>query len=132
MPTPSINLTKGNYYAVVIMSPGGTQTSFTAIYGGRSDNPRQFTVDNVKWTSTCCESILNIQVTNTGVSSLDTNQLVASVTINGKSFTAPLACGSIASKMQCELTFHFYTLASYVIVVTDPRIGDQLYLITPG
>jgi hypothetical protein len=132
MPTPSINPTKGNSYTVVITSPDGIQTSFSATYGGRSDDPRQFTIDDVSWTSTCCEYILNIQVTNTGGATLDTNQMIASVTFNDNSLTTFIACGGIGSGIQCHLTFHVDTLTSYVIVVTDPRNGDQVYLITPG
>jgi hypothetical protein len=125
-------MTKGSSYAVVIMSPDGAQISFTAIYGSRSDNPSQFTVDDVKWSSGCCEYTLTMQVTNTGGTSLDINHMAASVTLNAKSFTTPITCSSIAPNGQCELTFHIYTLTSYVIVITDPRNGDQLYLITPG
>lgn len=132
MPTPSINPTKGNPYTVVITSSDGAQTSFIATYGGRSDDPALSTVNDVTWTSTCCEYILNIYVTNIGGNVLDTNQMATSVTFNGNSFTAPVACDSIASGMQCHLTFHVGSLTSYIIVITDPRNGDQIYLITPG
>jgi hypothetical protein len=113
------------------MSPDGTQVSFSATYGGRSDEPRQFTIKYVSWTSTCCDYVLNIGITNSGETALDTDQIVSSAS-SGNFLTAPSGCASLAPGMQCQLTFHVNTLTSYVIVVTDSRNGDQIYLITPG
>lgn len=130
--TPGINPMRGNSYNVVIMSSDGAQTSFSATYGGRSNDPHQFTIENVSWTSTCCDYVLDVQIMNTGGTSLDTDQMAALVTLNGESPEAHSACGSTAPGMECHLTFHVSTLTSYVIVVIDPGTGDQLYLITSG
>jgi hypothetical protein len=72
-----------------------------------------------------------MRITNTGGTPLDTNQMAASITFNGHAFATPAACGIIAPGGQCQVAFHIYTLTSYVIMVTDPRNGDQLQVITP-
>jgi hypothetical protein len=132
MPTPSFSPAEGNSYTVLITSTDGTQTSIIATYGGRSDDPQQFTIDAVSWTPTCCNYDLNIKITNTGGVALDTNQIATLVTLNDESPISFSACGSITPGTTCNLAFHVGTLASYVVVVIDQRNRDQVYVITPG
>ena len=133
MLSPSISPTKGNPYTVTITLPDGATTiSFTATYGDRSDNPDQFTIQELGWSYSCCKYALNIQITNTGAADLDTDQMVASMTLNGNSFPHHESCERIASGSTCHLMIDVDTFASYVIVLTDPRNAQQIYLITPG
>ena len=132
MPTPAFHPMKGNSYTVIITSPYGTQTTLNATYGERSDEPNDFTVDDVSWTPTCCNYTLKIQITNTGAGPLDTDRLAAAITLNDNSPTAFNACDSIAQATICNLTFNIETFTSYVVEVTDLSSGLQVYLLTPG
>jgi hypothetical protein len=58
--------------------------------------------------------------------------MIASMTLNGNSISSHESCGKIASHSVCRLTIDVDTFASYVIVLTDPRNGERIYLITPG